>query len=196
MGRPKGYRPAPNRSITHEIGEWAWSTDNLHKRIVKTTADACWAWTGSRTPHGNIFGAYKNGQPQMTQTNRLLAMEILNEPIVGREVRMSCCNRHCANPNHFQILEPGQRPKRKKKQIEQQPNWIPPEIKLTISEHILQLLTREQQAEIKAMAQEFADTSGIDREFEYRWMAMTKENHLLAEIKYANTIKFMTVRQR
>lgn len=102
-GRPKGYSPGPRRVITHQVGEWAWNTDNLHKRLIKTTDDECWAWTGSSNPMGNIFGAYKNGQQQMTQANRLFYMEKSNEPIDNLAVRMKCGNKHCSNPNHFYI---------------------------------------------------------------------------------------------
>lgn len=195
MGRPKGYSPGQTRAITHRIGEWAWSTDNLHKRIVKTTADSCWDWTGSQNPQGNIFGAYKNGRPQMTQSNRLLQMEILGESIQGQDVRMSCGNRHCSNPNHFQLTLPGSKIKTKtaKPVIK---TWQSVPIMLTISEHILALLEEDTRTLLKQMTKDFADSSGIDREFEYRWITMTEENHLLAKIKYPDTIKYMTERQR
>lgn len=197
MGRPKGYSPGQTRAITHQIGEWAWSTDNLHKRIVKTDPDSCWAWTGSQNPQGNIFGAYKNGRPQMTQANRLLQMEILNDAIVGREVRMSCGNKHCSNPRHFTLTERGRKPRVKRIPETSAPIvWSTSSKMLTISEHILSLLTKEQQQQLKAMTKEFAETGGIDVEFEYRWITMTEENYLLASIKYADIIKYMAVRKQ
>lgn len=101
MGRPKGFSPGPQRKITHRVGNWSWDTNLLHKRIVKTEADSCWAWTGSSNAYGNIFGAYKNDSQQMTQANRILFMEIHMEPIDHLSIKMTCGNKHCSNPRHF-----------------------------------------------------------------------------------------------
>jgi len=101
VGRPRGYSPGLKRVVTHQVGSWSWNTDNLHKRIVKTDKDKCWTWTGSRNNFGNIFGGFKNGHPQMSQANRFLYMEIVNEPIDHLAVKMKCGNRHCSNPHHF-----------------------------------------------------------------------------------------------
>jgi len=101
QGRPPGYSPGPSRKITHAIGQWTWDTEKLHSRIVKTGEDDCWSWTGSRNAHGNIFGAFKNGKQQMTQANRLLYMEQVNDAIDHLAIKTLCKNRHCSNPNHF-----------------------------------------------------------------------------------------------
>ena len=100
-GRPKGYSPGLRRKITHRIGDWSWNTANLHKRMVKGNPDECWAWTGSKNPHGNIFGAFKHDKPQMTQANRLLYAEHTLKPIDDVTVRMKCHNSFCCNPRHF-----------------------------------------------------------------------------------------------
>jgi len=101
MGRPKGYSPGWMRKTTHRIGSWSWNSETLHRRIVKTDPDACWAWVGSSNKFGNIFGAFKNDNKQMTQSNRLLYMEIHMEPIDHLAIKMSCGNKHCSNPSHF-----------------------------------------------------------------------------------------------
>jgi len=101
IGRPKGYSPGPRRVITHRIGSWSWDTEKLHKRIVKGEADECWSWKGSKNEFGNIFGAFKNDKQQMTQANRLLYMEIVNEPIDHLSIQTSCGNKHCCNFLHF-----------------------------------------------------------------------------------------------
>jgi len=101
MGRPKGYSPGWKRITTHQVGLWTWNSETLHSRLVKTAPDKCWAWTGSKNDYGNIFGAYKNNKKQMTQANRLLYMEIHNEPIDHLAVKMKCGNKHCSNPQHF-----------------------------------------------------------------------------------------------
>lgn len=101
IGRPRGYSPGWMRKTTHKIGAWSWNSETLHRRIVKTTPDKCWAWMGSSNAYGNIFGAYKNDHQQMTQANRLLYMEIHNEPIDHLAIKMKCGNKHCSNPSHF-----------------------------------------------------------------------------------------------
>ena len=101
IGRPRGYSPGLMRTITHRIGVWSWNTENLHKRIIKGKKNECWTWTGSSNQYGNIFGAYKNDKQQMSQTNRLIYMEIHNEPIDDLSIQMKCGNKHCCNPNHF-----------------------------------------------------------------------------------------------
>lgn len=101
VGRPVGFSPGPKRVVTHQVGNWSWNTVNLHKRIVKTGLDDCWAWIGSSNQYGNIFGGFKFDKPQMTQANRLLYMEIHNEPIDHLSIRMTCNNKHCCNPQHF-----------------------------------------------------------------------------------------------
>jgi len=101
QGRPKGFSPGPKRIITHEVGVWSWNTNNLHKRIIKGKKNECWTWTGSSNQFGNIFGAFKSGQRQMTQSNRLLYMELVNEPIDHLSIQMTCGNKHCCNPSHF-----------------------------------------------------------------------------------------------
>lgn len=100
-GRPKGYSPGQSRKITHRIGSWSWDTEKLHLRIVKTDIDKCWAWTGSSNKFGNIIGAFKNNHQQMTQANRLLYMEQVNDAIDHLSIKMKCGNKHCSNPSHF-----------------------------------------------------------------------------------------------
>jgi hypothetical protein len=114
-GRPKGYSPGLRRKITHRVGAWSWNTETLHARIVKTEPNACWAWTGSKNPHGNIFGAFKNDHSQMTQTNRLLYMEKVMTPIDDVIVRMTCHNSYCCNPDHFEARPNKRRGPYKKK---------------------------------------------------------------------------------
>ena len=101
IGRPKGYSPGQTRTITHQIGAWSWNTETLHERIVKGADNECWSWTGSKNQHGNIFGGFKADKQQMSQANRFLYMEIVNEPIDHLAVKMSCGNKHCCNPSHF-----------------------------------------------------------------------------------------------
>jgi hypothetical protein len=57
-------------------------------------------------------------------------------------------------------------------------------IKLTIAEYQFLSTTAENQQRLKSIASEFAESTGIDWEFEYRWMMLTDENYLIAKLKY------------
>ena len=109
-GRRLGYRPEPTRIITHEQGEWAWDAGKIAAKLVKGSKTACWSWQGATSPGGNLLGAYKNGRAQMTQVNRLIAMQELGADLEGQQVRMRCGNKQCSNWHHFQI-EPIVKPK-------------------------------------------------------------------------------------
>lgn len=104
-GRPPGYQPPPTRVITHEQGAWAWNAAKIEEKLVKGSKTACWAWQGATSPGGNLLGAYKNGHAQMTQVNRLIAMQELNVDLEGQQVRMRCGNKKCSNWHHF-LIEP------------------------------------------------------------------------------------------
>lgn len=66
--------------------------------------------------------------------------------------------------------------------------------RISVSEYQFQTTTEENRLRIKAMAREFADDSGIDWQYEYRWMTMTDEAFLLARLKYWPLLSAMTVR--
>lgn len=102
-GRKKGYKPQLTRIITHQQGGWSWNADKIFEKLVKGPESFCWAWQGATSPGGNLLGAYKNGRPQMTQVNRLIAMQELNADLEGQQVRMRCGNKKCSNWHHFQI---------------------------------------------------------------------------------------------
>lgn len=115
-GRPPGIPGTKTRKITHQVGPWTWNSQTLHERMIPGPEDDCWPWRGSRNQHGNIFGAYKNGRAQMTQANRLLYMEQSGYYPDGMSVYMKCGNRHCCNPNHFNLEPSRGRPGRKPRQ--------------------------------------------------------------------------------
>jgi hypothetical protein len=101
-GRPLGYSPGVGLTHTHHVGEWAWNSPLLHSKIK--VKKGCWEWLGAKGPSGNLFGAYKNNRPQMTQPNRLLYMEMTDESAADISVYMSCQNKNCCNPAHFEVL--------------------------------------------------------------------------------------------
>lgn len=83
------------------VGAWTWKDSLLWRKIVKTADDVCWAWTGSTGPHANLFGARKNNRPQMSQVPRFIWMSVHNEDVEHLEIRHTCGNRFCCNPNHL-----------------------------------------------------------------------------------------------
>jgi hypothetical protein len=52
-----------------------------------------------------------------------------------------------------------------------------------------------QQQRVKQMAQELAESAGIDWHFNYRWMQMSEENYLLARLKYTDILGLFGIRQ-
>lgn len=65
---------------------------------------------------------------------------------------------------------------------------------ISISEEQFATTQRKYQLRILDLAREFAENSGIDWEFQYRFMIMTEENYFLAQLKYNDIIRHMTVR--
>lgn len=102
-GWPKGRPRNAGTTRTRQHGPWAWNPERLLEKQRQTTADACWEWLGSRGPYGALFGVSKNGRPQMTQANRVLAMEY-GMDCDNKAVFMRCHNKWCCNHNHFVIL--------------------------------------------------------------------------------------------
>ena len=103
-GRTPGWSPGETRTITHRVGQWSWNHNKLISKLVKgQNEDDCWQWQGAVSPAANLFGAYKNGRPQMTQVNRLLAMAETGLDLEGKCVYMRCGDFHCSNPQHFFI---------------------------------------------------------------------------------------------
>lgn len=179
-GRPAGYSPGKNRNLTHTIGEWSWNSTTLHKRVIAGADTDCWSWRGSKNQYGNIFGAYKNGKPQMTQANRLLWMEQTGLDAKDRAIMLNCGNRHCCNPQHFQAVDSIRSHK---------PTTI--FYRLTISEFEFADLTDQQRTTLRQIVKELATSAGADWDLEYRWMRMSQDNYFLAQMKYPEVMKFL-----
>ena len=185
-GRPRGHGVRATKTATHTIGSWAWNSDVLHSKIQRGTGDECWRWLGARGPQTNLFGAIKNGRAQMIQVNRLLHMERVGKPIDDIAVRMRCGNRYCCNPAHFDTSTPNIR----------RQNYQPVELfRLTISEHRFASLNKQQVEEIKEIAREYSHNSGIDWEWENRWMIIAASDLLIAQLKYPATVKLFTIQK-
>lgn len=82
-------------------GAWTWDPVLLMSKIKPRAANECWGWAGAVSPHSNLMGAYKNGRAQMTQAARLIWQTIHQQDIGELEVRHTCGNRFCTNPQHM-----------------------------------------------------------------------------------------------
>lgn len=183
-GRPRGYSPGPSRIITDRQAEWSWNADSLQKKQQKGSAEECWPWLGSKGPQGNLFGAFKHDRPQMTQANRLIWMTINQRPLQSQAVKMRCQNRYCCNPNHFYLAPSHRLSKNQQQLLKSQPVRY----RLAITEQMISAITQPQRDQIKALAREFAHDSGIDWQWETRWMMLSEHELMLAEIKYADVL--------
>lgn len=68
-------------------------------------------------------------------------------------------------------------------------------IQISIAEYQFVATTDELRQEMLEMERTFSLRSGIDWQFEYRWMLMTKENYLLAKIKHGQLLSALTTKE-
>jgi len=50
-----------------------------------------------------------------------------------------------------------------------------------------------QRQRVKQMAQEYAESAGINWHFNYRWMTISDENYLLAKLKYGDILELFGI---
>ena len=98
-----------------QIGIWEFNRDRLWSKIdTNPDLNGCHNWKGAMSPTGALMGAWKtnadNGitRQQMSQARRFVQMDITNEDISEYQVRLSCGNQKCCNPEHF-MLKPTNR---------------------------------------------------------------------------------------
>ncbi len=66
---------------------------------------------------------------------------------------------------------------------------------ISISEYNFQNAPEAAQQQMKEMCRELSTKTGIDWEFDYRWMQLEDPAMLVAELKYADILKYMTVKK-
>ena len=93
----KGTRPKRNT----QYGTWTWNDDLLWSKVGEPDNIGCKKWLGSTGPHTSLFGAMRNGKPQMTQARRLLLMSQGVPDMEESSVRMRCNNDYCVNTEHM-----------------------------------------------------------------------------------------------
>jgi hypothetical protein len=103
--------PKPRLPITHQFNEWSWNKENLMSKVefpLEQDPMGCWMWLGSISPSGPIYGARKNGQPQMTQAARIIYQQEQGIDISNYGLYKTCNNPYCVRPDH-QELKPNSR---------------------------------------------------------------------------------------
>lgn len=92
-----------------QIGEWGFDSLRLWSKIDTTPDEnGCHNWQGAMSPSGALMGAWKNDRQQMSQSRRLVQMDITNKDISEYQIKLTCKNQKCCNPEHF-ILKPTNR---------------------------------------------------------------------------------------
>jgi hypothetical protein len=172
-GRPLGSH---HRKITQRWGAWSWDGDRLLTKIQQGPEALCWSWLGARGPQGNLFGAYKNNNQQMTQANRLIYQQLKNKNCEDVQISMRCGNKWCCNINHMTAAQPNYKTGQSKVDFNI--------YKFTIDDDKFQSLTPEQQQAIRSLARDYSQDNGLDWEWALRWMKITEEDLVLAELKY------------
>jgi len=84
-------------------GQWSWNDQRLWSKIKIIDPEHCYIWTGSMSPGGALFGAYKQQRSQMTQARRLVWMSVNNQSADDISINTICNNPSCCNPRHFKI---------------------------------------------------------------------------------------------
>jgi len=122
----------PTKQFEHDkfVGEWSYSSTNFWLKVQQGDTDDCWAWLGSNSPYGPLYGAKKKYdeiyRPQMTQARRVLFAETQGRWLEEREgVYHTCHNKFCMNPNHL-TLERQRRPQHELRKPGPKPRLIPP----------------------------------------------------------------------
>ena len=102
MGKKK-YTEIPHYKY---LGDWAWN-DKILWSHVEASLDIrdCWLWHGSMSPTGALFGARKNGYPQMTQARRLVWASHNNQDPSPYSMTLTCHNQQCVSPFHIELKE-------------------------------------------------------------------------------------------
>ncbi len=85
---------------------------NAFTRIAdkfEITESGCWEWTASKYPSG--YGAFFDGS-RVNGAHRIL-YELVVEPIPnGLQIDHLCRNRGCINPDHLEVVTPGENTRR------------------------------------------------------------------------------------
>jgi hypothetical protein len=180
---------------THTYGSWTWNNDLLLSKIgVADPKTGCREWLGSRGKQTGLFGATRNGQPQMTQARRLYMFgqhpELPN--LEETACRMRCFNNFCMEKNHM-ILATNRRLGEPVPQEEKMDRGF---TETRISIERWNDLTEEEQEQIKELARQYNAQVQFDMEFQFYKVTWTSYNWFTVKLKNPGVTDHLRVYQR
>lgn len=172
---------------TKTYGAWSWNDKLLWSKVGPKDTRGCKSWLGSSGPHTSLFGAAKNGRPQMTQARRVLLMSQGVADVEESAVRMRCNNDYCVNTEHM-FLEGNRRTK----------NTVKVHVERGYTETRISIerwtdLSNEQQTAIKNLAQMLTAEVRFDHEFMYYSITWTTYAWLQARLKEPELTELLNV---
>ena len=82
--------------------------DELMKRSVGADPVLCWEWKGAFNCDGTpVYGGTANGREKYVARRVWLAANRRRTVPKGKNVRHSCGNRSCVNPEHLELVDNG-----------------------------------------------------------------------------------------
>ena len=93
----------PGHSRNTQYGAWCFNPVLFHKKYIVNEITNCWQWQGAQGPQGALFGCLKNNKGQMTQARRVAYMIEHRQDVQELELRMTCHNKMCVNPQHMSV---------------------------------------------------------------------------------------------
>ncbi|KON32723.1 MAG: hypothetical protein AC479_06840 [miscellaneous Crenarchaeota group-6 archaeon AD8-1] len=176
---------ATKRTKTYE--SWSWNDKLLWSKVGPEDDRGCKKWLGSTGPHTGLFGAARNGKPQMTQARRALMMSMGVKGMEELSVRMRCNNDYCVNTDHM-YTEPN---RRLGLQADNRVDRGYTETRISIERW--NDLTELQQTELKNLATSLQARVHFDHEFMYYSITWTTYAWFLARTKEPRLTDLLTV---
>lgn len=172
---------------TREYGTWRWNDELLWSKVGESDSRGCKVWLGARGPHCGLFGAVRNGRPQMTQARRLLLMSQNHPDMETSSVRMRCNNDYCVNTDHM-YTEPNRR-----LGLHTDRHVEPGYTETRIGYHKWQSIAESQRQDIKDLAKYCEAQVHFDHQFMYYSITWSTYGWFKAKLKDPNTTDLLTV---
>jgi hypothetical protein len=90
-----------DETIWTHVSEWQFNESVFDRKYWLDTETGCHQWLGASGPQGALFGVKKLMKPRMIQARRIAWMRLHKEDITGFELRHTCHNNMCVNPEHM-----------------------------------------------------------------------------------------------
>lgn len=165
------------KTRTTQYGQWTWNEELFRSKIGTQDEQGCISWLGSTGPHCGLFGAVKNGKPQMTQARRILLMSEGLPDIENKAIRMRCNNTYCMNPMHMFLEE------NKRKNIRVSKHVKRGFVETRIGLYRWEMLSPREQTVLKNLAATYRAEVSFNHELEYYKIIWTRHYWLMACLK-------------